>query len=96
MFRFFDIYDGEIYDATITPDFNENAVVSFDNDKSVLCEQIGEEVTEQERLTPVEIFKTPKGETVIDFGQNLTGYLEISLDAKAGDIAEFSFAEVRP
>ncbi len=92
--RFCDIYDGEIFDANFIPQFNNNAVISVDNDKAVLCEQIGEEVTEQERLSPMAIFKTPKGETVIDFGQNLTGYLEINLTANAGDIAEFSFGEV--
>jgi len=92
--RFCDIYDGQIYDATVKPQFNKNAVICSDNDKSVLVEQIGEAVTEQERLTPVDIFKTPKGETVIDFGQNLVGYLEIKLNAAAGDIAKFSFAEV--
>ncbi len=92
--RFCDVYDGIIYDATTTPSFNKNAAICCDNDKSVLCEQVGEEVTEQERLSPTQIFKTPKGETVIDFGQNLTGYLEINLNANTGDIAEFSFGEV--
>lgn len=92
--RFCDIYDGEIFDATVRTEFKEHAVICEDNDKAVLCEQIGEEVREQERLFPIAIFKTPKGETVIDFGQNLTGYLEINLTAQAGDIAEFSFGEV--
>ncbi len=92
--RFCDIYDGEIFDATVTPVFPQNAVICDDNDKSVLCEQSGEAVTEQERLSPIKIFKTPKGEMVIDFGQNLTGYLEINFNANAGEIAEFSFGEV--
>ena len=92
--RFCDIYDGEIFDATITPVFNEKAVINIDNDKSNLIEQLGDFVTEQELVAPVNIFKTPKGETVIDFGQNLTGYLEIKLTANAGDIAELSFGEV--
>ena len=92
--RFCDIYDGEIFDATVIPTFNKNASICQDNDKSVLVEQVGEFVTEQEVISPISIFKTPKGETVIDFGQNLTGYLSINLTAKSGDIAEFSFAEV--
>lgn len=92
--RFCDIYDGEIFDANVTVEYNENAVICEDNNKEILCHQIGEEVTEQEILSPIAIFKTPKGETVIDFGQNLTGYLEIKLSAKSSEIAEFSFAEV--
>ena len=40
------------------------------------------------------MFVTPKGETVIDFGQNLTGYVETVLEGKAGDVLDLSFAEV--
>ena len=43
---------------------------------------------------PARIFTTPAGETVIDFGQEITGYVEISLDAHAGDCVELSHAEV--
>ena len=38
--------------------------------------------------------QTPKGETVVDFGQNLSGYVEINLTAKAGDRVSLSFAEI--
>ena len=31
------------------------------------------------------LITTPKGEKVLDFGQNLVGYVEFSFDAKAGD-----------
>ena len=31
---------------------------------------------------------------MLDFGQNLTGYVELSVDAKAGDCVDLSFAEV--
>ena len=41
-----------------------------------------------------EIITTPKGETVLDFGQNMTGYLKITVDAKEGDKISFSFAEI--
>ena len=43
---------------------------------------------------PARIFTTPAGETVIDFGQEITGYVEVSLDAHAGDCVELSHAEV--
>lgn len=34
------------------------------------------------------------GETVVDFGQEITGYVEIALTAKAGEVVELSHAEV--
>lgn len=92
--RFCDIYDGEIYDATVRPVFLKHAVLARQDDKNLLCEQIGENITEHERLKPVALLHTPKGERVLDFGQNLAGYPEISLNAHAGDRVSFSFAEV--
>ena len=90
--RFSDFYDGEHYDAT----FQEQYVpcVVKDYDKSRLVPQQGEEIKEQERIHPLKIFTTPKGETVVDFGQNLTGYFEIQVNAKKGDQIALSVAEV--
>lgn len=92
--RFCDFYDGEIYDAAFEPDFKYSCEISKFNDKSVLIEQQGEKIVENERIKPIKIFRTPRGETVVDFGQNLTGYPEISLTAKKGEIVSLSFAEV--
>lgn len=91
---FSDIYDGTVYDASKELRFNINAVLAENQDKSMLIAQQGEIVCEQERIKPIAVLTTQKGETVLDFGQNLTGYLEISLDAKKGDKAEFSFGEI--
>lgn len=88
------IYDGIKYDARVVPEFNDTAVISEENDTSVLIEQISEPVTEHERFKPIDIITTPKGETVLDFGQNLTGYIEITLNAKSGDFVSFSFGEI--
>ena len=89
---FSDIYDGESYDATYEEKFIPVKVQDYGEFKIV--KQQGEIVKEQEIIFPKSIFKTPKGETVIDFGQNMTGYFEISLDAKKGDKVSFSVAEV--
>jgi alpha-L-rhamnosidase len=56
--------------------------------------QVGDGVTEQERLAPVSIFETPKGERVIDFGQNMTGVVEFVIAGKAGDRISYTCAEV--
>ena len=49
---------------------------------------------EQERLEAKEIIITPKGETVIDFGQNMTGYVEFKIKGNKGERAVISHAEV--
>ena len=92
--RFCHLYNGIIYDATHIPVYDTQAKLAEDNSQDLLIAQEGEIVKEQERLGVKEIIVTPKGETVLDFGQNMTGYLEITLDAKKGDKVSFSFGEI--
>lgn len=90
---FSEIYDGEIYDARIEP--NEwNYCYNYKYSKQQLIPQEGEIVCEQETLLPVAMFKTPKGETVIDFGQNMTGYISFDIIAKSGERLVYRHAEV--
>lgn len=91
--RFSEIYDGEIYDATFVPQ-EVYPVEEFYGPTETLIPQQGVEIREQERVTVAKIFKTPAGETVVDFGQEVTGYVEIAVEANAGDVVKLSFAEV--
>ena len=91
--RFSELYDGETYDAAFEPSVWTPAVIC-DGPTDTLIEQQGEPVREQERIAPARIFKTPAGEIVVDFGQNLTGYVEIALDGVKGEAVALSHAEV--
>lgn len=91
--RFSEIYDGEVYDASYNKmEWEDIGIFRFRKD--LLIPQEGEYIVEHETLLPKEIITTPKGEKVIDFGQNLTGYIELEVDAHAGDKIELSHAEV--
>ena len=91
--RFSEIYDGEICDANIDETLL-GETEEFDGPFDHLIPQEGEEVHEQERFAPRSIFRTPAGEVVVDFGQEITGYVETSVDAEKGDVVDLSFAEV--
>lgn len=92
--RFSDIYDGEIYDATLgEPSYVDRAVV-YDGPNVDIIPQEGEIICEHERFEVARIIKTPKGETVIDFGQNITGYVEIKVEAEKGEVVKFTHGEV--
>lgn len=91
---FSDIYDGETYDASAEIKVLGNAVINNRISKTTLIEQEGEIVKEQEKIKPVKMFKTPKGECVIDFGQNIAGYIALDLTATKGDKIVISHAEV--
>ncbi|MGI6315270.1 MAG: family 78 glycoside hydrolase catalytic domain [Christensenellales bacterium] len=45
-------------------------------------------------LRPLALFTTPKGEKVVDMGQNMVGVLDLSVDARAGDEISLRFFEV--
>ena len=87
-----DIYNGEIFDANFEGIICETEKIVAN--KAVLIPQEGEIICEHEHLRPVDEFITPKGERVIDFGQEITGYVEFSGFANKGDIVSLSFAEV--
>lgn len=53
---------------------------------SALTAQPGSHVTITEEF-PAKVIVTPKGETVLDFGQNLTGWVRFRVRGKAGDLA---------
>lgn len=91
--RFSEIYDGETYDAAFQTE-KETEVCAFDGPSDTLIAQQGEEIREQERVSAACIFTTPCGETVVDFGQEVTGYVELEVDANAGDEVLISHAEV--
>ena len=90
--RFSEIYDGEIYDATFS-DVKWETAGFFWFRKDLLIPQEGEYVIEHETIMPQRMITTPKGERVIDFGQNITGYIEIEADATFGEKIEYSHAE---
>ena len=91
--RFSEIYDGETADARITPE-NWEPVLPLDWSRDCLIPQEGEPIREAERIAARRVFKTPDGDTVVDFGQEVTGWVEFTLEAKAGEEVLFDHAEV--
>ncbi len=90
---FSEIYDGEICDACRDLLATET-VVEFEGPYQTLIPQEGEEILEHEVFSAIQIFVTPKGEMVIDFGQEITGYVEVTVEAHAGEVVRLSHAEV--
>ena len=82
--QFSEIYDGELCDASFRTDKWKH-VVSLDWSRDILIPQEGEEIREMERISAKKVFRTPKGEMVVDFGQEVTGYVEFTVDAHEGE-----------
>lgn len=90
--RYTNIYDGDIYDATFKAGSARHCIC-VDLEKDMLISQEGEKIVEHERMPALQIIKTPAGETVIDFGQNMTGYVEFRIKGTPGAQATVSHGE---
>lgn len=98
-----EIYHGETYDAGAEKkgwslpgydDSNWSGVKEQEYANNNLVATCNEPVKKQETFKPVKIFKTPKGEQVIDFGQNLVGLVMVKAKGKPGDKITIQHAEV--
>jgi alpha-L-rhamnosidase len=98
-----EIYHGEIIDARLEKQgwtntgYNDAqwdkvkiAAIKYDN----LVATVNEPVTKHEIFKPGKIIKTSLGENVIDFGQNLVGFVRIKIKGQAGDTITIHHAEV--
>lgn len=100
---FSEIYHGEIYDASLerpgwaydevpSGEWKEVAVVPFH--ASVIRPQSGSRVKMIDKMPAKRIFRTPKEETVIDFGQNMAGRIHVTAAGKPGDVIWLKCFEV--
>ena len=86
------IYDGETVDHTHIPQFLGKAVL--DTVGFNLVEDNGSPIKEQEIIAPLKLITTPKGEHVLDFGQNMAGYVSLNIKGNKGERVVLSFGEV--
>lgn len=98
-----DIYNGEKYDARLemkgwsNVGFDEAKwadVAILEKSKTNLIAPQGVPVKAIEEITPIKLFTTPKGETVMDMGQNMVGWVRLKLNGNKGDVVILKFAEV--
>ena len=83
--RMDDMQQGEVVDARLEELTGFHSVNVRDYGTVNLCASNCVPVTEHERF-PGKLITTPNGESVLDFGQNLAGYIEFTLTAHEGDV----------
>ena len=97
------IYDGEVFDARLEPtgwdhagfdDTGWGEVELFDWPNDSLTEPIAPPIRRVEELTPTAVVTTPSGRTVVDFGQNISGWVRLNVTGPAGSEIVLRHAEV--
>ncbi|QIG39482.1 family 78 glycoside hydrolase catalytic domain [Microbacterium sp. 4R-513] len=97
------IYDGQHIDARASlPGWNRVGfddhewmpvhVVDFDLEK--LEPYVGPPVRRQDSIAPARVWTSPAGKTLVDFGQNLVGWVRVSVRGEAGQAITLRHAEV--
>ena len=98
-----DIYNGETYDANLemngwkSSGFDDERwkdVAILNHTKSTLIAPQGVPVKAVEEIKPVKQITTPKGEMVLDMGQNMVGWVRLKVSGNKGDVITLKFAEV--
>jgi alpha-L-rhamnosidase len=101
--RMADLYNGEHYDARLEKPgwsragYDDGAwtgVGLIDHPKDILIAPGGPPVRKIEEITPVAILHTPAGETVFDMGQNMVGWVRLTVRGAAGTAVTLRHAEV--
>lgn len=102
---FSSIYDGEVYDASVKiwgedkrifGEYLENslAAVCISAPEGKIVPRLSPRLIIHERFEPKELIITPKGEQVIDFGQEITGWVEFDCKAPKGTEVLLQFGEI--
>ncbi|WP_432570707.1 alpha-L-rhamnosidase [Kineococcus sp. SYSU DK005] len=98
-----DLYDGQSTDARLldpawsTTSGTEDGwsgVRAVDFDTTTLTEHVGPPVRRQEVLTAQRVFRSPSGRLLVDFGQNLVGWLRFTVSGERGRTITIRHAEV--
>jgi alpha-L-rhamnosidase len=100
---FNDLYDGQTIDARRNSEdwlergFSDESwtgVHPAELDFSTLTPYIGPPTSRQEELRPIKIWTSPAGKTLVDFGQNLVGWVKAHVQGPAGTTITLRHAEV--
>ncbi|AIQ59887.1 alpha-L-rhamnosidase [Paenibacillus borealis] len=98
-----EIYHGETYDARLEqcgfsqPDYDDHAWIPAEilpYTRDILLAQENVPVKAMEELAPITLLRTPAGETVLDMGQNMVGWMRFTVEGQAGQEFQLRHFEV--
>lgn len=98
-----EIYHGETYDARLETtgwlhgeydDSSWEKVTILEHAKDILIAQENDPTRAIQQIQPIQTITTPIGETVLDMGQNMVGWMRFTVDAPAGTEIRLQHAEV--
>ncbi|WP_159500217.1 family 78 glycoside hydrolase catalytic domain [Microbacterium sp. 18062] len=89
------LYNGQTIDARLRDAVAEPLPVrAVEVDRATLVAQSGPPIVRHEVVRPVRVWTSPSGRTLVDFGQNLVGWIRFAVQGPAGTEVTIRHAEV--
>lgn len=88
------IYDGEVQDPARMENPVFSSAVLLPEENAVLCDRFSCPLLVQETLPVKDVISTPAGETVLDFGQNFSGWVCFPSCQPEGTRIHLDFGEI--
>ena len=100
-----ELYDGEVCDLNLGQKGWQTQGQGFDDSSwanaktlplpmATLVAPDGPPVRQTQEIEAISAFKSPSGKTIVDFGQNLVGWVRINLSGPRGNVIRLLFTEV--
>lgn len=89
--RFADLKDGETIDAARHPSYRSYAHIEHEKLIPTASDNVFPRMKERFQATPI---TTPSGKTVLDFGQNIAGFVEFRVKAGRGQVLRLRMGEM--
>lgn len=88
-----EIYDGEVQDLRVKAT-EWSPVVETTTSLDVLQAQMNEPIRRQENIAVKQVLRTHSGKVILDFGQNIVGWVKFKAQGRAGQQVKFSHVEM--
>ncbi len=89
--RYADLKDGEIYDSLLVPTYSDKAKVT---EYSVIPTASASDGIYEAEHFPAKLLKSPSGQNILDFSQNLAGYVRFRVKGERGQKIRLRLSEV--
>lgn len=86
-----DMKDGEVVDYNLSPSYKGKARVT--TYAGMVCASNNVSVKEMERFNDPRLIRCPDGNVVLDFGQNIAGYVQVSVQGRKNHKCSMVFGE---
>jgi len=90
-YLFADLKDGEIYDARKNPTYSQKAKLIRED---IIPTASNNVIPKKQEIFTPRMIKSPSGKVILDFGQNLAGFIRFRVKGESGQVLNLKLGEI--